>query len=65
MSYILSNDNRFYVALEQSYGAAAAISASNRIPAVKLTTKQQNERYSARTRQGRERLREIQPGCEY
>jgi hypothetical protein len=41
MSYILSNDNRFYVALEESYGVAAAISASNRIPAVKLTTKQQ------------------------
>jgi hypothetical protein len=44
MSYILSNDNRFYVALEQSYGVAAAISASNRIPAVKLTTKQNNEK---------------------
>jgi len=44
MSYILSNDNRFYVALEQSYGVAAAITASNRIPAVKLTTKQQNEK---------------------
>src|SRR5208337_3721044 len=44
MSYILSNDNRFYVALEQSYGAAAAISAVNRIPAVKLTTKQQTEK---------------------
>lgn len=44
MSYILSNDNRFYVALEQSYGSAAAITASNRIPAVKLTTKQQLEK---------------------
>lgn len=44
MSYILSNDNRFYVALEQSYGAAATIGASNRIPAVKLTTKQQTEK---------------------
>ncbi len=44
MSYILSNDNRFYVALEQSYGAAAAITAGNRIPAVKLTTKQQIEK---------------------
>src|SRR5580704_11286084 len=44
MSYILSNDNRFYVALEQSYGAAAAITAANRIPAVKLTTKQQIEK---------------------
>jgi len=44
MSYILSNDNRFYVALEQSYGAAAEISANNRIPAVKLTTKHQTEK---------------------
>ncbi len=44
MSYILSNDNRFYVALEQSYGVAATISASNRIPAVKLTAKQQTEK---------------------
>ncbi len=44
MSYILSNDNRFYVALEASYGVAAAISAGNRIPAVKLTTKQQVEK---------------------
>src|ERR1700722_10254848 len=44
MSYILSNDNRFYVALEQSYGTAATITASNRIPAVKLTTKQQVEK---------------------
>jgi hypothetical protein len=44
MSYILSNDNRFYVALEQSYGAAATITAANRIPAVNLTTKQQIEK---------------------
>jgi len=44
MSYILSNDNRFYVALEESYGVAAAISAGNRIPAVKLTAKQQLEK---------------------
>src|ERR1700728_691480 len=44
MSYILSNDTRFYVALEQSYGVAATVSASNRIPAVKLTAKQQTEK---------------------
>src|SRR5271155_1140695 len=44
MSYILSNDNRFYVALEGTYGTAAAINASNRIPAVKLTAKQQMEK---------------------
>jgi hypothetical protein len=44
MSYILSNDNRFYVAIEESYGVAATIGASNRIPAVKLTAKQQIEK---------------------
>ena len=43
MSYILSNDNRFYVALEQSYGNAVAITASNRIPALKLSLKQRTE----------------------
>ena len=44
MSYILSNDNRFYIALEQSFGVAAAINGSSRIPAVKLTAKQQTEK---------------------
>ncbi len=40
MAYISSNNNRFFVALEQGYGqAAAALTAGNRIPAVKLTTK--------------------------
>lgn len=52
MSYILSNDNRFYVALEQSYGAAATISASNRIPAVKLTAKQQTEKVQRKDKTG-------------
>lgn len=41
MSYVSSNDNRFYVALEQSYGNAAAVATSTRIPAVKLLAKQQ------------------------
>ena len=40
-SYISSNENRFYVALESTYGAASAITESNRIPAVSLTTRQQ------------------------
>ncbi len=44
MTYILSNDNRFYVALEQSYGNAGAIGSGNRIPAVKLTAKQKTEK---------------------
>src|SRR4051794_27623898 len=40
-SYISSNANRFYTALESGYGQVGAIQASNRIPAVKLTVQQQ------------------------
>jgi hypothetical protein len=40
-SYISSNSNRFYVALEPSYGEVAAITAGNRIPAVRLQAHQQ------------------------
>jgi len=39
-NYISSNANRFYVALEQNYGQAAAILAANRFPAVKLQVEQ-------------------------
>ena len=42
-SYISSNANRFYTALESAYGQVPAITANNRIPAVKLTVKQQLE----------------------
>lgn len=42
-SYISSNANRFYTALESAYGQAAAITAANRIPALKLTVEQQIE----------------------
>ncbi|MGO9260953.1 MAG: hypothetical protein ACLQU1_32295 [Bryobacteraceae bacterium] len=41
MSYISSNANRFYAGLESAYGAAAAVTAANRIPALKLTVHQQ------------------------
>jgi hypothetical protein len=41
MSYISSNANRFYTALESSYGQVASITALNRIPALKLTVQQQ------------------------
>src|SRR5947208_2935826 len=40
-SYISSNANRFYTALESAYGQVGAIQAQNRIPAVKLTVQQQ------------------------
>src|ERR1039458_8115410 len=39
-SYILSNANRFYTALESAYGTVGSITASNRIPAVKLGVQQ-------------------------
>jgi hypothetical protein len=42
-SYVFSNANRFYAALEGSYGQVASITATNRIPALKLTVKQQRE----------------------
>ena len=35
-SYISSNANRFYVAVEPAYGRAASIAAANRFPAVRL-----------------------------
>jgi hypothetical protein len=42
-SYISSNANRFYTGLEVAYGVVPQISASNRIPALKLTVQQQLE----------------------
>src|SRR6516162_10351999 len=42
-SYISSNANRFYTALESAYGCVSAIQATNRIPALKLTVQQQLE----------------------
>ena len=43
MSYISSNQNRFYAALESGYGQVSAITAEQRIPALKLATRQQLE----------------------
>ena len=42
-SYISSNANRFYAAIEPSYGQAAAITGSNRFPAVRLHAHQSLE----------------------
>src|SRR5215467_6422290 len=42
-SYISSNANRFYTVLENSFGKTEAITASNRIPAVKMAIRQQPE----------------------
>ena len=50
--YISSNNNRFYAALESTYGTVAAITGANRIPAVKLTAKQALERSTRRDKTG-------------
>lgn len=42
-SYISSNANRLYAALESAYGSAAAVQAGNRIPALRLTVRQRAE----------------------
>ena len=42
-SYISSNANRFYTALESAYGNVAAVTSTNRIPALKLAVEQQLE----------------------
>jgi hypothetical protein len=52
MSYILSNANRLYTALEASYGLVGAITSGNRIPAVKLSVKQQPEVTKRRDKTG-------------
>jgi hypothetical protein len=52
MAYVSSNNNRFYVALESTYGAAAAITAQGRIPAVKLTAKQTPEKINRQDKTG-------------
>lgn len=41
--YISSNANRLYAGLEAAYGQVPAITAANRLPAVKLSAKQQQD----------------------
>ena len=50
--YISSNNNRYYAALEQSFGEAGAATAENRIPAVKLGIRQIVERPRRRDKTG-------------
>ncbi len=52
MAYISSNANRFYTALESAYGSVATITASNRIPAVKLTVQNQLETTNRKDKTG-------------
>jgi hypothetical protein len=51
-SYISSNANRFYAALESAYGRVGEITANNRIPAVRLAVRQQVEAAERRDKTG-------------
>ncbi|MCZ2076798.1 MAG: hypothetical protein HUU41_08810 [Bryobacteraceae bacterium] len=50
--YISSNDNRFYVSEEQTYGEVASISALNRIPAIRLRVNQVLQQPNRRDKTG-------------
>jgi hypothetical protein len=50
--YISSNNNRFYVETETTYGVAPLIGDDNRIPAIKLVAKQVAERSDRKDKTG-------------
>ncbi len=52
MAYISSNANRWYAVQETAYGQVPAITADNRIPAVKLGVKQQRAKSQRRDKTG-------------
>jgi hypothetical protein len=51
-TYISSNANRFYTALESSFGVVPGITSANRIPALKLAIQQQMETGTRRDKTG-------------
>ncbi len=61
-SYISSNANRFYAAIEESFGRVGAITAANRIPAVKLAISQQLEAAERRDKTGTRTYAGVPPG---
>src|SRR5665213_812964 len=52
MSYILSNANRWYCIQEAGYGQVAAITASNRIPAVSMKVQNQRDKSQRKDKTG-------------
>jgi hypothetical protein len=61
-SYILSNANRFYTALEGAYGQVGAITAASRIPALKFAVQQQIETGARKDKTGSRTWPGIPPG---
>jgi hypothetical protein len=52
MAYILSNSNRWYCGLESAYGQVPSITTDNRIPAIKMTARQQLEKATRKDKTG-------------
>lgn len=61
-SYISSNANRFYTALESAYGSVGAITAADRIPALKLAVRQQLEVSTRKDKTGSRTFAGLPPG---
>jgi hypothetical protein len=62
-SYISSNANRFYTALESAYGQVGTITAANRIPAIQLTVAQQLDVAQRRDKTGSRTFTGNPPGA--
>jgi len=62
MSYVLSSANRWYCGLESSYGTVPTVTGANRIPAIKLTARQQFEKATRRDKTGGGLIQEYRPG---
>jgi hypothetical protein len=62
-TYISSNANRFYVALESAYGQAAPVTASNRFPAVRLSARQIVEHSRRRDKTGSRTFLGVSPSA--
>ncbi|MGD0498505.1 MAG: hypothetical protein ABSC23_08710 [Bryobacteraceae bacterium] len=61
-TYVSSNANRFYAALESAYGLAATATAASRIPAVKLAVTQQRESAPRKDKTGSRTFAGLPPG---
>lgn len=62
MAYISSKANRFYTVLENAFGEVAAASAQDRIPAVKLSVRQQIQTGERRDKTGSRTWAGLPPG---
>jgi hypothetical protein len=62
MAYISSNANRWYCMQESAFGQIPAITAANRIPAVKLSVQQQRAKSQRKDKTGSRTYQGVPPG---